>query len=71
MIRCREEFLFLVFVLSLAGTGFASGLNLARVRPLAVSAEARKEMAMYSLSAYENADPTNKVKALLFGGMTL
>ena len=43
----------------------------AGVRPLSVSAEARKEMAKYSLSAYENADPTNKVKALLFGGMTL
>lgn len=38
----------------------------AGVRPLSVSAEARKEMAKYSLSAYENADPTNKVKALLF-----
>ena len=42
----------------------------AGVRPLSVSAETRKEMAKYSLSAYENADPTNPVKAL-FGGMTL
>lgn len=69
MIRCREEFLFLVFVLSLAGTGFASGLNLARVRPLAFSAETKAEIAKYSLAAYENGDLTNR-KAL-FGGMTL
>ena len=38
----------------------------AGVRPLSVSAETRKEIAKYSLSAYENADPTNRVKALLF-----
>lgn len=69
MIRCREEFLFLVFVLSLAGTGFASGLNLGRVRPHAVSAETKAELAKYSLAAYENGDLTNR-KAL-FGGMTL
>lgn len=69
MIRCHEEFLFLVFVLSLAGTGFASGLNLARVRPHAVSAETKAEIAKYSLAAYENGDLTNR-KAL-FGGMTL
>ena len=33
----------------------------AGVRPLKVSAEARKEMAKYSLSAYENGDLTNRV----------
>lgn len=38
----------------------------AGVRPLLVSAEARKEMAKYSLSAYENGDLTNRVKALLY-----
>jgi len=36
------------------------------VRPLAVSAEANAEMALYSLRAYENCDPTNAVQALLF-----
>ena len=36
------------------------------VRPLPVSAETQKKMAKYSLAAYENADPTNRVKALLF-----
>ena len=38
----------------------------AGVRPLAVSAETGKKMAKYSLAAYENGDPTNRVKALLF-----
>lgn len=36
------------------------------VRPLAVSAEANAEMALYSLRAYENCNPTNAVQALLF-----
>lgn len=36
------------------------------IRPAAVSPSARPEMAKYSLSAYENADPTNRVKALLY-----
>ena len=36
------------------------------VRPLAVSAEVKSEMARYSLRAYENCNPTNAVQALLF-----
>ena len=36
------------------------------VRPLAVPAETQKKMAKYLLAACENADPTNRVKALLF-----
>ena len=36
------------------------------VRPLAVAAEAKAEMARYSLKAYENRDATNVVKGLLF-----
>ena len=35
-------------------------------RPLAAPAEARAEMARYSLKAYENRDQTNAVKGLLF-----
>jgi predicted peptidase len=36
------------------------------VRPLSVAAEAKAEMARYSLKAYENRDATNVVKGLLF-----
>lgn len=36
------------------------------VRPLAVVAETKAEMARYSLKAYENRDQTNAVKGLLF-----
>ena len=36
------------------------------VRPLSVSVETQKKMAKYLLAAYENGDPTNRVKALLF-----
>ena len=36
------------------------------VCPLTVSAETKAELAKYSLAAYENTDPTNRVKALLF-----
>ena len=36
------------------------------IRPLAVSAKTKAEMARCSLRAYENCDPTNVVQALLF-----
>lgn len=36
------------------------------VCPFSVSAETGEKMAKYSLYAYENGDPTNRVKALLF-----
>ena len=36
------------------------------VRPLPVSTETQKKMAKYLLAVCENADPTNRVKALLF-----
>lgn len=35
-------------------------------RPLAAPAEARAEMARYSLKAYENVDEKNPLKAMLF-----
>ena len=36
------------------------------VRPIAVPAEIAAETAKYSLKAYENGNPTNRVRALLF-----
>ena len=59
---------YIVIALSYA-TAYAASRDAAgkrSVRPLAVSAETGKKMAKYSLAAYENGDPTNRVKALLF-----
>ena len=56
--------LLLTLSTALAAPHKACGKN--AVRPLTVSAETKTELAKYSLAAYENADPTNRVKGLLF-----
>ena len=76
--------LFLAFALTLpafaalGGPGFVPAVQQGRgalatsgVRALAAPADARDDMARYSLRAYENRDEANRVRAMLFTPKTV
>ena len=73
VVRCcvmtRNRIVLSLLLLAISQKVFAASREKAAVplvRPLAVAAETKAEMARYSLRAYENCDLTNVVQALLF-----